>query len=227
MRYRSTWNFVIFLIAMMLMMISLPLWATNRDNVSADSYSDSSALSSASTGDVVGGDVSVTGDKNRAYALGMASGTIADCMAHWGIAIVNIPARNKFCERIDFTQWAENPARHTENSVKIRCSSKIATEIFGNREACETAFVTVEPEDQHTQELSYLMEQIQANHLQINALRTELEAFRDEKKKALARVARAEKVAQNAAKKPQTSQYGLTEQQMTELEAWNAKWGEK
>ena len=148
--------------------------------------------------------VDVSGDKNRAYALGMASGTIADCMAHWGIAIVSLPARNKFCERIDFTQWAENPSRHTPQSVTIRCSTRIAKEIFGDRKACETAFVTAEPPDQHTQEILLLSEQLQATNARLDAQDTVIAALRAEKEKAMARLQRAEKTAQRAATAPQT-----------------------
>ncbi len=247
------WSFLAFLIALSLIMLCAPAWATKPPprppGVTVDADSRSSSESSVkntvevgtnvevggpvvdvpvTVGDTVlsGGDnnVSIEGDKSRAYALGMASGTIADCMAHWAIAIVSWPARNKFCERLAFTAWAENPARHTLNSVKIHCSSRIAKEIFGKRKDCETAFVTVEPPDAHQEQISVLVAQNNALSARIDALESRLSASEAAlKEKARKATLEARYAVREAQQHPEVAQYQLSEEQTQELDEWRSK----
>ena len=88
---------------------------------------------------LTGGDVSTGGVSTRVFSVG-SDNDIADCMAHWTAVIVTWPARNKFCELTEFSNWAEHPELHTEASIAIRCSSKAAKDVFGSASQCSDNF---------------------------------------------------------------------------------------
>ena len=221
-----------------LLLLSAPVWATGdckgqscngAGDVSAQSSSQASSSASAGANIEVGDTVLTGGDNtatnsahvegSRSYALGMPSGTIADCMAHMAVAIVSIPTRNKFCERIDFTMWAENPVRHTANSIKIRCSTKIAKDVYGSRGDCESDFSAVEPPDHHLTEIAALRRVGEALAARLAYVETELEGrVAKSEEKAKKATLEARYAVREAQKHPEKEVHPEVQQQISDYE---------
>ncbi len=231
-----------------LVLAASPVWAGGKPPPSpgSDARASSESISSASSESVLsvgdtnvtvpvttgsttmqGGDneVNIEGNKSRAYALGMGSGTIADCMMLLPQAFLTLKGRNEFCMRIDFAVWAENPSGHTEQSVKIRCSTWVAQDVFGDTEACEEAFVTVEAPDAHEREIGALRASNKVLLARLSALEDRLSAAESELgEKARKATLEARYAVQQAQEHLESVEYRLSDEQAAELDAWEARW---
>ena len=168
----------------------------------------------------------IGGDSNRSYALGMAGLGDVDinegrnCMGTEAFSITVVAKQdmklNPWCAALFY----DANGKH-EMAARARCLLSEILSMSGDDKVQCIADNTMEPQLKKEAIENILPDHDDEDYEQLRgelqAVMTELKALQDEKKKALARVAHAEKVAQRAANAPQTVQYGITDEQRAEL----------
>ena len=183
---------------------------------------------SVTQGSVSGGDVTVGGDSNRAYALSNSLGDvdIAGCL---GSTQWNTPIFGKQKLVLNWPCMAEFYLRNGmyENAAMAICNTEIRQE-FDSEESCRAAHnfkpmavpaLMIEPAEDEDEEDDH-----KKYEAEIAALAARLKASEEKARKA---TLEARYAVQQAQAHSEQAQYGLSDDQVAELEQWDAKWGKK
>lgn len=149
--------------------------------------------------------VNVNGDKNRAYGLSLGDVDINDCYRSFQVTVLFQGSQlNYWC----MADSLDAKGLH-EAAALTRCKLDGYRKLFGDEDTCIAAntMTTLKILPENFNQSDDFKEDDEDYHEQLEAavvaLRAEFEALQAEKAKALARVAKAEKVAQRAAAAPQ------------------------
>ena len=177
---------------------------------------------SVTGGTMHGGDVTVGGDKNRAYAFANSLGDvdIAGCL---GSTQWNTPLFGKQKLVLNWPCMTEFYLRNEmyANAAMAICNTEIRKE-YETEEDCRAAHpfkamaLAPMPTESHDEDEEH--ERLEA---EIAALRADLSAAKEKARKATLEARYAVREAQ---KQPEKVEYGLSDEQVAELTEWEQRW---
>ncbi len=173
-------------------------------------------------GSVTGGDVNVGGDKNRAYMLSNSMGDvdIGACYGskHWSTPIVGNQGYTMLL--VQCAERLDAMGLHLAAAL-MRCADETYADLFASRTECLQ--LSTIPDDVAVPEPALgddEDEEIEALKAELASLRAEVAQSKEKTRKA---TLEARYAVQQAQERPE-QQYGLSDEQVAELEAWEQRW---